>query len=167
MWKALLAGTMALAIGGSALVHAQERPSDADRPQGPRVSAEDMSALADARIAGLKAALRLTPEQEKNWPAVEQAMRDLAKERADRIMAWREARRDAPPLADPIERLRRRAEAMSERAAGLKKLADASEPLYRSLDESQKRRLALLTRMGPHRMGRGGGMMRRGPADAH
>jgi hypothetical protein len=39
------------------------------------------SAFTDARIAALKTALRLTPEQEKNWPAVEQALRDISKER--------------------------------------------------------------------------------------
>src|SRR5439155_23574335 len=38
-----------------------------------RPSAEDVAAFTDARIAGLKAGLKLTPEQEKNWPAVEAA----------------------------------------------------------------------------------------------
>ena len=51
-------------------------------------------AFTDARVAGLKAGLKLTAEQEKNWPAVETAIRDLAKERADR-MADRAARRGA------------------------------------------------------------------------
>ena len=32
--------------------------------------------------------------------------------------------------------------------AGLKKLADASEPLYKSLDDGQKRRFGALLRMG-------------------
>ena len=49
----------------------------------------------DARVAGLKAGLKLTAEQEKNWPAVETAIRDLAKERADRMATRREARRGA------------------------------------------------------------------------
>jgi hypothetical protein len=58
----------------------------------------------------------------------------------------REARRDT----DPIARLRAAADAMGERSAGLKRLADASEPLYRSLDEGQKRRLSFLTRQAMH-----------------
>ena len=45
-----------------------------------------------------------------------------------------------------------RAEAMGERAASLKKLADAAGPLYKSLDDGQKRRFAVLLHMG----GRGG-----------
>jgi len=139
MWKTVLAGTAALAIAGSSFALAQQPNAPAAQW---RPSAEDISALTDARIAGLKAALKLTPDQEKNWPPVEQAIRDLAKARFDRMTA----RRDQPQPADAIERLRRRADAMTERAAGLKRLADASEPLYRSLDEAQKRRLAFMTR---------------------
>jgi hypothetical protein len=33
---------------------------------------------------------------------------------------------------------------MTESAASLRKLADASEPLYKSLDDAQKRRLVAL-----------------------
>jgi hypothetical protein len=132
-----------------------------------RPNAEDAAALTDARIAGLKAGLKLTPEQEKNWPAVETAIRDLAKDRADRMKtrmermaALREARRGgdntqsglAQPRPDAIARLREGADAMTARAANLKKLADAAEPLYKSLDDGQKHRFGMLLRMG----GRGG-----------
>ncbi len=48
----------------------------------------------------------------------------------------------------PIARLRQGADAMTTRAASLKKLADAAEPLYKSLDDGQKRRFAVLLRMG-------------------
>ena len=48
---------------------------------------EDLGAFTDARVAALKAGLRLTPEQEKNWPAFEQAYRNLAKLRTDRFAA--------------------------------------------------------------------------------
>jgi hypothetical protein len=37
-----------------------------------------------------------------------------------------------------------RADAMAERAAGLKKLADAWQPLYETLDTNQKARMRLL-----------------------
>ena len=43
-----------------------------------RMSTEDRAAFVDARIAAVKAGLKLTPEQEKNWPAVESAVRDFA-----------------------------------------------------------------------------------------
>jgi zinc resistance-associated protein len=159
MMKRILAGTIALTIAGAGLAFAQQgqqsQPHDA---QGFRPSAEDVAALADARVAGLKAGLKLTAEQEKNWPAVEAAIRDLAKERADRMATRREARRGGDnaqqqPRPDAITRLRQGADAMTARATGLKKLADAAEPLYKSLDDGQKRRFGMLLRMG----GRPGG----------
>ncbi|MGE3150631.1 MAG: Spy/CpxP family protein refolding chaperone [Pseudorhodoplanes sp.] len=153
MLKSLLAGGLALAVAGSSLVYAQQRPSEPGaRPAQqreharPRPTAEDFSAMVDARIAGLKAGLRLTPDQEKNWPAVETAMRDLAKQRADRMKQRADRKEERAERRDLIERLRTRAETMSQRAADLKRLADASEPLYRTLDDGQKRRLGMLTR---------------------
>ena len=118
MLKVMLAGATALAIAGSTLVYAQQRPASPDasaqdqRGHHPRwqMSAEDAQAFSDARIAGLKAGLRLSVEQEKSWPAVEAAMRELAKDRIARMeaapqgarRAWRSAARarhgrSAPP----------------------------------------------------------------------
>jgi hypothetical protein len=45
---------------------------------------------------------------------------------------------------DPVEFLQRRAEALAQRAADLKKLADAWQPLYQTLSPEQKRRMAAL-----------------------
>jgi hypothetical protein len=71
MWKTILSGSTALAIAGGTLAYAQQGPG----PRGPhwRPSAEDASAFVDARVAAMHAGLKLTPEQEKNWPAVESA----------------------------------------------------------------------------------------------
>ena len=100
-------------------------------------------------IAAIRAGLKLTPEQEKNWPAVEQAIRDMAKDRSQR----RTERRGERRAADPIERLRSRADAMTQSAADLKKLADAADPLYKSLNDDQKHRLRYLVRsMRGHHM---------------
>jgi hypothetical protein len=57
------------------------------------------------------------------------------------------AMRSAAPGSDPVERLRQRATALSDTGAALKKLADATDPLYKSLDENQKRRFAVLNRL--------------------
>jgi hypothetical protein len=88
MWKTLIAGTTILTIAGSTLASAQQ-PAPAERPHHSQLTADDIAAFTDARIAALKTALRLTPDQEKNWPAVEQALREISKERV--------ARRVAPP----------------------------------------------------------------------
>lgn len=145
MLKAVLMGVTALSIAGGGLAAAQQaRGTDANRW---RPSVEDRAAFTDARIAGLKAGLKLTADQEKNWAPVETAIRDLAKQRADRMAATAEARRNKE-RPDAIGRLRSSADAMTTRAAGLKRLADAAEPLYKSLDEGQKHRFSMLMRMG-------------------
>ena len=112
MWKAVLAGTTALAIAGSSLVYAQQGSDDFQRGPRWRPSDEDISAFGDARIAALHAGLKLTPEQEKNWPAVESALREIAKQRSEHYAA--RASGDRPQ--DPIERLNMRADAMGQRA---------------------------------------------------
>lgn len=117
--------------------------------QGPHghFSAEDESAFTDAKIAELKAGLRLTTEQEKHWPALEAAIRDTSKARMGRMQEMRasaEARRDHP---DAVAAMRQRAQMMKANAADLDKLADASAPLYGSLDDAQKRRFAKMATM--------------------
>ncbi len=163
MWKAILAGTTALTIAGASLVvYAQQTPAGPrgrDVPRFTQLSPQDREALTDARIAGLKAGLKLTPEQEKNWPAVEAALRERAKlraERFDQFMKQREQRRANPDQraqrGDVLERMKTRADQMAASAASLKKLTEAIDPLYKSLDDAQKQRFALLYREA----GRGG-----------
>src|SRR5258705_416234 len=164
MKKVLLAGVAALAIAGSTVVYAQHRPWSHDHV---RMNPEDRAAFTDARIAAVKAGLKLTPDQEKLGPPVEAAVRDLAKLRIDRANARMNAQRndsqDAQKPEDPVARLRDRADTMAVTAAAMKRIADAADPLYKTLDDGQKRRLAILTRMG----GRFRGGHWRGPGCAH
>jgi hypothetical protein len=149
MWKAVLVGTTALALTGTSIVYAQQRPRGPEAQTRSQSSQEDAAAFADARIAALKAGLRLTAEQEKNWSGFESALRDFAKSRMEQA----QARRTAQPPADPIERLRRQADTLSTAGAALKRLADTEEPLYKSLDEGQKHRFHALSRLlGPRQM---------------
>jgi LTXXQ motif family protein len=154
MLKTVLAGIVALSLSGVSLAYAQATPP-ADTPRW-RPSAEDAAAMTDARIAALRTGLKLTAEQEKLWPPVEAAIRAFAKQRADRMMARADARRDNSPPSRPdaLERMRHNADAMSASGAALKQLADAAEPLYKTLDEGQKRRFSMLLRMD--RQGPGG-----------
>ena len=155
MTKHSLAAVAALVIAGSTLSHAQDRAPDPGRPPHPVISQEDRKAFLDARIAALKAGLELTPAQEPNWPAYEQAIRNISK-----LHSETEAERaQATPPSDPIERLQRRGDALSKRGAALKQLAEAAAPLYGSLDEAQKRRFMILVQhLHPHRHHHGMGM---------
>ena len=115
-----------------------------------RMNPEDRAAFLDARIAAVHAGLKLTADQEKLWPPVEAAVRDFAKLRIDRANARMEAEKNADAQqkpTDPVTRLRERADNMAASAAALKKIADAADPLYKTLDDNQKRRLTLLTHM--------------------
>ena len=156
MRKFAIASVAVLAIAASTAVYAQHSWFH-DRMMGhTRMSAEDRAAMADAKIAAVHAGLKLTADQEKLWPPVESAVRDLVKIRIDRAKA-REAAQAAAngadqPKPDPVTRLRNRADRMAVTATALKKIADAADPLYKTLDDGQKRRLAVLTRMG-HRFG--------------
>ncbi|WP_375413778.1 Spy/CpxP family protein refolding chaperone [uncultured Bradyrhizobium sp.] len=148
MKKVLLAGVAALAIVGSTAVYAQHRPWLHGHM---RMSAEDRAAFADARIAAVHAGLKLNPDQDKLWPPVETAVKEFAKLRIDRanarMNAARDDSRDQQKSGDPVSRLRDRADTMAATAAAMKKIADAADPLYKTLDDGQKRRLAILTHM--------------------
>jgi hypothetical protein len=103
-------------------------------------SPEDRAAFFSARIAALHAGLTLTPDQEKLWPPVESAMRDMVKAR----MEQRQKMRSEPWPTDPIQRLERISERAIARGEGLKKLAAAAAPLYAALSDAQKHRLPVL-----------------------
>jgi zinc resistance-associated protein len=110
-------------------------------------SPADRAAFLDARIAALHAGLKLTPEQEKLWPAVETALRTAAND----AMARRQKFKDAPAPASLVDRLRRRGENTVARGQNLEAIADAAAPLYATLSEDQKHRLPVLMHgLGPH-----------------
>ena len=143
MSKTAAAGFAALFITASSLAHAQ-----ALSPAGPdytdwKPSAADLNALTDARIGIVKAALQLTPEQAKYWPAVEEAIRNRAMGRHVRLAALAARLQENQHDTDPVELIRQRADTLAQRSAELKQLANAWEPLYASLNPDQKARLRL------------------------
>ena len=158
MRKFAIAGVAALVIAGTTAVYAQHEWLRDHIGQHMRMSPEDRAAMADARIAALHAGLKLTADQEKLWPPVEGAVRDLVKIRIDRAKAREAAaaaNNDDQAGPDPVTRLRNRADRMAATAAALKKVADAADPLYKTLDDGQKRRLAMLVHHGHHHFGEG------------
>ena len=163
MRKFTIAAVAVLAIAGSTAVYAQHRHWSHSHMW---MNPEDRAAFADARIAAVHAGLKLTADQEKLWPAVETAVREFAKLRIDRANARMNAPQGdsgAQTPDDPVTRLREHADNMAASAAAMKKIADAADPLYKTLDDGQKRRLAVLTHMDRRFGGRGeGGWRHRG-----
>ncbi len=162
MLKPVIAATAFLAIAGSSYVYAQQGFGErhgfdghgfgGDGPRAEfrhRPSAADIAAFTDARIAALKAGLELTPDQVKNWPPFEQAVRDMVQLRVQRMQARQAGDQQTP--SSPFDRLARRADNMAKASAALKKVADAGAPLYQSLNDDQKARFVKLARiLRPH-----------------
>src|SRR5690242_4795873 len=129
MSKTIVIGTTALFLAASSIAIAQT--TQTSPPTAPeRLNANDRNTLTDMRVDLVKAALQLTPEQEKYWPAVESAIRANAEDRRARISKVQETvgRRadensaDVLKNFDPIAFLQRRSEALAQRSADLDRL---------------------------------------------
>src|SRR5215475_13861765 len=151
MSKIIVAGTIALFIIASPSANAQSSQTTSIAPS-ERLNAADRNNLADMRIDLVKAALQLTPDQEKLWPPVETAIRARAEDRKARIAKVQEtvgrrvdeSRVEVMRNRDPIAFLQRRSEALAQRSADLDKLAEAWQPLYKTLNPEQRQRMAAL-----------------------
>jgi hypothetical protein len=146
----LLLATALPAVG--ALAQAQ---GQAQFERAPRLSADAMNRLLDARVAFIKQALKLNDAQLKLWAPVEEQMRAAFAAR-QKLRAERQQERaqggTAPSLADRLERASQR---MTERAQHMKAFADAFKPFYATLDDEQKAIAGFVLRMG-HGVGHGG-----------
>ena len=143
------AGADAQSTGGMAATHAPDAPKWMQRWM------DDREAMLDARLAGLKAGLQLTPDQEKLWGPFEAAVRDFAQmhmtrmqgmmERAEKMGEDEDGAGKEGPSMSPIDRLDRIATRLTTAGTALKGIADAAKPLYASLDDQQKRRFGFLS----------------------
>jgi hypothetical protein len=150
MLKAVVIGTTALFLTASSIANAQSSQTSSPTPE--RLNATELNTLTDMRVDLVKAALQLTPEQEKLWPPVESAIRANAEDRKARIAKVQEtvgirgdqSRADVMRNRDPIAFLQRRSQALAQRAADLDRLAEAWQPLYNTLSQEQRQRMASL-----------------------
>jgi hypothetical protein len=105
-------------------------------PQKPKLAAKppvqkSYALLSDAQIAGIKERLKLSSDQESYWPAVESALRAVAR----KIHATRQA--DPNATGAPID----------PDAAEVQQLKSAAMPLLFQLREDQKREVRTLARL--------------------
>jgi hypothetical protein len=131
MWKATLAGAMALVAMGFLSV-------SRDGVGMVQAAAQDI-VVTEARIARLKSSLKLTPDQERHWGALEASLRALANRQAD----------GGEADAGIVQRARARLANWTLSAAAVRQLSAAAQPLIGSLDEGQRRKgLAAIRSMG-------------------
>jgi len=120
-------------------------------------SPETVARMEDGRIAFAKAALKLSPDQEKLWAPVEEKIRANFDERRKSREAWQakreerrgersaksdEGKRERLALPDRIEkrseRMTKQADRLNARAGKAKEFAEVLKPLYATFSEEQK-----------------------------
>ena len=105
-------------------------PAPAASPKPKQHVQRSYTLLSDAQIAGIKERLQLSSSQEYYWPAVETALRAVAR----RLHATRQADPNAPVHIDPD-------------SAEVQQLKSAAMPLLFQLREDQKREVRQLARL--------------------
>lgn len=151
MSRLLASAFAALLLAAPTIAAAQSSSEPSEQSQ---FSAEPRT-LTDLRIDVVKQALQLSPEQMKYWPQVEDAIRARADARRARIEELVARAREPRFDRNFVDVIQQRAENLSERAAGLKKLATAWQPLYETLSDGQKRRMRVLGMLVLHRFEEG------------
>lgn len=130
---------------GLALSTAATLPVSAQNNQN-RPTLNQLVAQDEARIAQLKANLRLNDDQLSEWGRLESTLKDIAKKRAERRIALydeydKRDDKEKERAFTPAEILRKQADALTRRADELRAIADASEPLYAKFNDQQRRRV--------------------------
>ena len=147
---AYVGGASAQAVATPPPVQSDQKPTPAARPVQTGPADNQVADEVDARLAQLKADLRLTSDQDKSWSGLQSALHDFGvarfKSRANDGMR-RDGRRGREDQAQQAERpsdivlMRQAADDLAARAASIKTLANAAEPLYGALDDRQKQKL--------------------------
>jgi hypothetical protein len=151
---------LAICLFGVDAAAAQGQMSEPAGMERMQLSAADHEALLTAKLAGLKAGLRLTPDQEKLWAPFETAVRDAAKlqmkammDRMRKMQEMMDQTQDSSDMQNmgstgaatsAVDRLEAAAKRVSERGAAMLNVAEAAKPLYATFDVSQKRLFGLL-----------------------
>lgn len=132
MWKAGLVGVVMLGGMGSSFAFAQTEVSYGSQSV---QSINSAVMVSYAQIARLKSDLKLTPEQEPLWPAVERAFRDIGRQQVENSAAQ-----------GLVQGIKARAAAIGMNALALRHLATAAYPLIKTLNAEQKQSALVFAR---------------------
>ena len=152
--KMLAAATVAASL--SAFGFAAPAAAQADQqPTHAELAQRWAEAAIDAQLKGMKASLKLTADQEKDWGPFETAVKDGEKARLIALQKEQDA------SLSPMDRLNAKAERLAQDGANLDKMVEAAKPLYASLSAAQKQKFIALGRMLVPERGRFAKEMRR------
>ncbi|WP_294536508.1 Spy/CpxP family protein refolding chaperone [uncultured Rhodoblastus sp.] len=144
MKKHLLIAALAAALAFPAFCPAAAEPVDPAEQALAKQEAEDHATLVEARVAALKAGLKLTPAQEKDWTALEKVLREVVVARAGRRKAFLAQAAEFHEKDEVVQSIKLVGQNLVARGEELQKVAAAAAPLFESLDAAQKHRFALL-----------------------
>jgi hypothetical protein len=144
--KTLSRGTW-IALAAVVAVPATVAIAKTDNAGWRQMTPDTRARLQEGRVAMVKAALQLTPDQEKLWAPVETQVREGFKAREAWMEEWKKKREERkaerekggeqkrPDLADRFQKMSLR---MTERADRMKAFTAAFTPFYASLSDEQK-----------------------------
>jgi LTXXQ motif family protein len=138
--RGMLAAPIAAAALFSAFTVAAVAQSD-QQPTHAELAQHWAEAAIETQLKGMKASLRLTADQEKDWDSFETAVKDAETARFTALQ------KEQSSNLTPMDRLNAKAERLAESQAGLDKIVEAAKPLYANLDGAQKQTFIRLGRM--------------------
>ena len=144
---ALLAGSVAPAWAQTA------DSKDSKTPPAAAAATSTKPETVEQRIVTLKAALKVTPDQEPKWTAVAQAMRDSSVQ-MEKLVATKRA--IPPEKTTAVDDLKTYQEFTEVRLDGLKKVNSAFKSLYDSMPAEQKKNADMVfEKYGPTKSNQG------------
>jgi hypothetical protein len=146
MKSILVAALVAGSLSAPTFALAAEGDQQTSRAERMQHWAADRETMLDAKLAGMKAGLGLTTDQEKLWGPFESAVKDADKSRMDAMGQMMRMHPQGERMS-PVDRLEAMSDRLSQGATNVKKIADVAKPLYDSLDELQKHKFGMLGRM--------------------
>lgn len=98
------------------------------------------AAALDAQLKTMRAALGIKADQEADWDAFEQAVRDAAKARVLSLQ------KEQAGGMSPMDRNLAKADRIGQGQASLMKIVNSAKPIYASLDNAHKQKFITLGR---------------------
>jgi protein CpxP len=132
---ATVAGTLAFGIGSASAQTAAPSKTDVGKPPAAAAATSNKPETVESRITALKAALKITPDQESKWEGVAKAMREnaAAMEKVVKDKQGKMANMNA------VDDLKTYQEFSQVRLDGLKNLISSFKTLYDAMPADQKK----------------------------
>jgi hypothetical protein len=132
MMKAGLLGAMALIMSSSLTL------ADSGQAFAPQAVSKYETVMSSAHVARLKSVLKLTAEQERLWPAIDRAFREISQSQE-------------VASTGVVQKIKQRVSQVALNTFALRRLATAAQPLIRTLSDEQKQNALTFARsMGLH-----------------